>query len=83
VSFGYIGARHQRASWLAAAAVYFLLDIAALVLIVTVPNSGNGPGTDRAIVAVCLVIALWPAGLVHALWVNFATRLPLLASKKS
>jgi serine/threonine protein kinase len=80
ISFGYIGARHQRASWLATAAVYLVLDIAAFVLIVTMPDSGSG---DQGAAAVFFIFALWPVGFVHALWVNLATRLPLLARQQA
>jgi hypothetical protein len=79
VSFGYIGARHQRASWLLAAAAYLGLEIAAFAVVAAAPLSGSGWGNAGLIV----ILALWPAGFIHALWVNFSTRLPLLAAQRA
>jgi serine/threonine protein kinase len=79
VSFGYIGARHQRRSWLIAAAVYLILDVLVFVLLALTPFSG--PGIDWGLDGTFLLLALWPAGIIHALAVNFGTRLPLLADK--
>jgi hypothetical protein len=78
ISFGYIGARHQRRSWLVAAAVYLILDVLGLVFVVMSPISG--PETDWGLIAGFLFLAMWPAGVIHALAVNFGTRLPLLAA---
>jgi serine/threonine protein kinase len=79
LSFGYIAARHQRRRWLVIAAVYLALTIAALALMVTSPDSGTGPLPATADAGVSLLFALWPVAIIHALWVNFTTRLPLLA----
>jgi serine/threonine protein kinase len=81
LSFGYIAARHQRLPWLAAAAAYLALTAAAFVLIVVSPDSGSGPLPAPAIIGVSLLAALWPAVIIHALWVNFKTRLPLLSTR--
>lgn len=78
LSFGYIAARHHRLPWLAAAAAYLALAVVALVLIVVSPDSGSGPLPVSAIIGVSLLGALWPAAIIHALWVNFTRRLPLL-----
>jgi uncharacterized membrane protein YsdA (DUF1294 family) len=80
LSFGYIAARHQRFPWLAAAAAYLALVVAAFVLIGVSPDSGSGPLPAAAIIGVSLLAALWPAAIVHALWVNFKSRLPLLST---
>jgi serine/threonine protein kinase len=80
LSFGYIAARHQRLVWLATAAAYLALTVAAFVFIAVSPNSGNGPLAVPAIIGVSLLAALWPAAIIHALWVNFKSRLPLLST---
>lgn len=74
LSFGYLAARHRRLPWLVAAATYVGLTVTAFVLIVVSPNSGNGPLTVSAIIGVSLLVALWPAAIIHALWVNFGNR---------
>jgi serine/threonine protein kinase len=81
LSFGYIAARHQRLPWLVAAASYVALTMAAFVLIVESPDSGNGPMPASAVIGVTLLVALWPAAIIHALWVNFRSRLPLLSTR--
>ncbi|HEX6524794.1 MAG TPA: protein kinase, partial [Streptosporangiaceae bacterium] len=43
MSFGYIAIRHGRGRWLAVAAAYLALLIAAFCLILTAPDSVNGP----------------------------------------
>jgi hypothetical protein len=78
LSFGYIAARHQRLSWLALAATYLALAVAAIVLIGLSPDNGNGPLAVLGAIGVWLLIALWPVASIHGLWVNFKTRLPLL-----
>ena len=80
LSFGYIAARHQRLPWLAAAAAYLALTVAAFVLTAVSPDSGSGPLPAPAIIGVSLLAALWPAAIIHALWVNFKSRLPLLST---
>jgi hypothetical protein len=78
LSFGYIGIRHRRARWLVAGAVYLGLMIAWISLLATAPATGNWPVTANA--GLIIAVALWPAGFVHALWVNFSARLPLVAA---
>jgi serine/threonine protein kinase len=78
LSFGYIAARHQRLRWLAAAAAYLALTVVAFVLMVVSPDAGSGPLPALAIIGVSLLGALWPAAIIHTLWVNFTSRLPLL-----
>lgn len=80
LSFGYIAARHQRLPWLAAAAAYLALTVTAFVLIAVSPDSGNGPLPALTVIGVSLLAALWPAAIIHALWVNFKSRLPLLST---
>jgi hypothetical protein len=76
LSFGYIAARHRRPSWLVAAVVYLMLAVVAFALI------GSGPDDDtdtvETTVGMMLALLLWPAGIIHALWVNATTRLRLL-----
>jgi serine/threonine protein kinase len=74
LSFGYLAARHRRLPWLAAAAAYLALTMAAFVLIVASPGSDSGPLQAPAIIGVSLLVALWPAAIIHALWVNFSRR---------
>ena len=79
LSFGYIAARHQRLSWLVAGATYLILAVAAFALIASGPESGSGPGSGHTIAGLVIGLVLWPTGFIHALWVNFAVRLPLQA----
>jgi serine/threonine protein kinase len=81
LSFGYIAARHQRLPWLAAAAAYVVLTVTAIAFIVVGPDTGNGPLPVSADIGVSLLAALWPAAIIHALWVNFKSRLPLLSTR--
>lgn len=78
LSFGYIAARHQRLPWLAAAAAYLSLTVMAFVLIAVSPDSGSGPLPASAVIGVSLLAAVWPAAIIHSMWVNFKSRLPLL-----
>lgn len=80
VSFGYIGVRHQRRSWLITSAVYLLLAIAGIVLLARAPV--NGPWPVSSVIGLALFGGLWPIGFIHALWVNFSTRLALLGGEK-
>jgi hypothetical protein len=82
MSFGYIAARHHRPSWLAAGVVYLALAVAAVVLLISSPDAGNGPEPVQATAGVVLVFVTWSAGFIHALWVNFTVRLPLLAAER-
>jgi hypothetical protein len=72
-SFGYIGVRHQRRSWLIASVLYFIVPAAGLGL--AIATSVNGALGN---VAVALWLLPWPVGFLHALIVNFNTRLPML-----
>ena len=78
LSFGYIAARHQRLPWLGIAAAYLAVTMTAFPLIAVGPDPGNGPLSTVNAIGVCLLLALWPAAIIHALWVNFKSRLPLL-----
>jgi len=79
LSFGYIGARHKRLSWVAAAVAYVALELAALMLMTIGPDSG--PLSASAVIGFSLFAALWPVSVAHALWVNFRIRLPLIAAE--
>ncbi len=80
VSFGYIGVRHRRLSWLITSGVYLALGITGIALAAGAPVSGPWPvSTD---VGVALFAGLWPAGFIHAMWVNFGTRLALVGAEK-
>ena len=83
LSFGYIAARHQRLPWLAAAAAYLALSAAAFTVTAVGPDSGSGPLAVVNDIGACLLLALWPAAITHALWVNFKSRLPLLRTRVS
>jgi uncharacterized membrane protein YsdA (DUF1294 family) len=78
LSFGYIALRHQRRPWLGAAAAYLILSMAAFVLTVVGPVNATGPVGIVNDIGVCLLFALWPAAIIHVMWVNFTSRLPLL-----
>jgi hypothetical protein len=77
ISFGYIGIRDHRRQWLLFGAIYFALMVAGIVLTTTVPNTWPLPVTATA--GLIIVMAIWAGGFLHAVWVNFAVRLPLLA----
>ena len=53
--------------------------VAAFALIASGPESGSGPGSGQTIAGIVIALVLWPTGFIHALWVNFAVRLPLQA----
>ena len=78
LSFGYIAARHKRLTWLAAAVAYTALTVVAVMITASGPDAGNGPLPASADIGVTLLAALWPVAIIHVLWVNFQTRLPLL-----
>lgn len=78
MSFGYIAARHQKLSWLISSVVYLALMVTAVVLIGASPDDGSGPLMN---IAMPMLLGLWPVGVVHTLWVNFAARLPLLRNR--
>jgi serine/threonine protein kinase len=81
LSFGYIAARHQRLSWLAAAAAYMAVTLTSFTVVGVSPDSGTGPSTVAANIGVTVLFLLWPVAIVHALWVNFRSRLPLLSTR--
>jgi hypothetical protein len=74
LSFGYLAARHRRLPWLAAAVAYAVLAVTGLALVGNGPDSGDGQMRVDEIVGVSLLVVLWPAGIIHALWVHFALR---------
>jgi hypothetical protein len=79
MSFAYIAARHRRLSWLVVAAVYLVLPVTAFALIDTGPEPTNPLENDplQTTIGVVMILLLWPAGFIHALWVNVTVRLPL------
>jgi hypothetical protein len=78
LSFGYIAVRHQRLPWLGVAAAYLALSAAAFTLAAVGPASNSGPLSVVNDVGASALLVLWPAAILHALWVNFRSRLPLL-----
>lgn len=82
LSFGYIAARHQRLPWLAAAAAYLALSGTAITLTVIGPDPSSGPLPVINDIGVSFLFALWPAAILHGLWVNFRSRLPLLRARE-
>ncbi|MCW2917193.1 MAG: serine/threonine protein kinase [Actinomycetia bacterium] len=83
LSFGYIAARHKRLSWLLAAAAYLVLAVTAFALIGSSPEARNASDADPVQTTIGMVMALllWPAGFLHALWVNTTVRLRLRDQK--
>jgi hypothetical protein len=81
LSFAYIATRHRRLSWLVVAAVYLVLPIIAFALIGTAaePKTPFEDDPLQTTIGVVLILLLWPAGFIHALWVNVTVRLPLRA----
>ncbi|GAA4579425.1 hypothetical protein GCM10023194_05050 [Planotetraspora phitsanulokensis] len=81
LSFAYIAARHRRSSWLVAALVYLVLPIIAFALIGTAGEPRTPFENDplQTTIGMVLILLVWPAGFIHALWVNVAVRLPLRA----
>jgi serine/threonine protein kinase len=78
LSFAYIAVRHQRLPWLGAAAAYLALSTVAFTLAAVGPDPATGALGVLNDIGACLLLALWPATIIHALWVNFKSRLPLL-----
>lgn len=78
LSFGYIAIRHQRGSWLGAAAAYFVLFIAGFTITAIGPENASGMLGAVNDIGACFLLALWPAAIVHVLYVNVKSRLPLL-----
>jgi hypothetical protein len=77
LSFGYIAVRHRRPAWLLAATAYLVLAVTAFALIGSSPDAGNGPDTIQSTIGMVIALFLWPAGFLHALWVNTTIRLRL------
>jgi hypothetical protein len=78
LSFGYIAVRHKQRSWLGAAVAYLALSMTAFTITAVGPDSSTGPLAMVNDIGACLLLALWPAAIIHVLWVNFTSRLPLL-----
>lgn len=78
LSFGYIAVRHQRLPWLGTAAAYLALSMAAFTITAIGPDNDSGALAAVNDIGACLLLALWPAAIIHALWVNSKSRLPLL-----
>jgi len=78
LAFGYIAVRHGHRRWLAYAAAYLALMITGFVLVSGTPSSGSMPASATA--GLVLIIAIWPVGFAHAVWVNTHERLPLIAA---
>lgn len=79
LSFAYIALRHQRLPWLGAAVAYLALSTVAFTLAAVGPDPATGALGVVNDIGACLLLALWPATIIHALWVNFKSRkLPLL-----
>jgi hypothetical protein len=81
LSFGYIAARHKRLSWLVAGLLYLMLAVTSVALLASGPVPGNGNAAEPAqtTAGMIILLVLWPAGFIHALWVNFTVRLPARA----
>lgn len=80
LSFGYIAARHHRASWAIASLAYLVLAATCFGLLAAAPDTGNGPLPVLADVALPIGLVVWLGGIIHALWVNFTVRLDLAQS---
>lgn len=78
LSFGYIALRHQRLPWLGTAVAYLALSTAAFTITAIGPASASGALGVVNDIGACILLALWPAAIIHTLWVNFKSRLPLL-----
>jgi serine/threonine protein kinase len=85
LSFGYIAARHRRLSWLFTAVVYLVLGVTAIALAGSGPDKATElePDPMHTTIGVAMLFLLWPAGVLHALWVNMTVRLRLRAEKDS
>jgi hypothetical protein len=77
LSFGYIAARHRRLPWLLAAIAYLVLAVTAFALVGSSPETDNGSDTVQTTIGMVIGLLLWPAGFLHALWVNGTVRLRL------
>ena len=82
LSFGYIAARHQRLPWLGAAVAYLALSMAAFALTAAGGDPSSGPLVVVNDLGASLLLALWPAAIIHGLWVNFKSLLPLLRASR-
>jgi serine/threonine protein kinase len=83
LSFGYIAARHRRLSWLLAAAAYLVLAVTAFALVGSGPEqvSASDMGPIQTDIGMVIGLLLWPAGILHALWINMTVRLRLRDQK--
>jgi len=81
LSFGYIAARHQRLPWLVTAAAYLALSATAFTVTAVGPDTSSGSLAVVNDIGACLLLAMWPAAIIHALWVNSKSRLPLLRTR--
>ena len=82
LSFGYIAVRHQRLPWLGTAAAYLALSMAAFTITAIGPDNASGALGVVNDIGACLLLAMWPAAIIHGLWVNFKSRLPLLGAAR-
>jgi Protein kinase domain len=87
LSFCYIGVRHGCRSWLGAAGAYLVLVVTGFTLLISGPQpvvhtngSVTGGQSAASTAGLIILLALWAAGIIHAVWVNVSTRLPLLAN---
>ena len=76
LSFAYVGVKHGRRSWVIAALVYFVVPAVGLALAAI-----SGFTSVQSTVGLILWTMPWPAGFIHAVIVNFGTRLPLLKTQ--
>ena len=82
LSFGYIAVRHQRLPWLGTAAAYLAISMAAFTITAIGPENASGALGVVNDIGACFLLAMWPAAIIHGLWVNFKSRLPLLGAAR-
>ncbi|GII53425.1 hypothetical protein Pth03_18140 [Planotetraspora thailandica] len=84
MSFAYIAARHRRLSWLLMTVAYLVAAVTGFTLLGTSPEVGLSEGeTAQGMIGLFVVLLVWPAGFLHALWINVTTRLPLRAQMEA
>jgi hypothetical protein len=77
-SFAYIAARHRRLSWLLVSIAYLVVAVTGFTLVGASPETASSDGDPaQTTVGMILILLLWPAGFLHALWINVTVRLPL------
>jgi hypothetical protein len=76
LSFVYIGVKHDRRAWLIAAAAYFVVPAVGVSLV-----AGTKFGSTPEDIGFVLWLLPWPAGFIHAVYVNFSTRLLMLKTQ--